>query len=88
MPGFLRSDLIGFYTWKPEGSSDPKLSGEPDSSILDRSNGHEILYMIRKVMEHERRSGADAGQEIEMMIKVAPAQCGTQKEVMDWILSH
>jgi hypothetical protein len=88
MAGFLRSDLIGFYSWTPEGNNDPKLAGEPDDSIFDRTCGHEILYMVRKLMEIDKLTGVDAGQEIEMMIKIAPVQCQTQKEVMDWIRSH
>jgi hypothetical protein len=88
MPMFLRSDLIGFYNWTADGANNPKLQAEPDSSLLDRTDGHQILYMIRKIMEIERRTGVDAGQEIEMMIKVAPVHLQSQEEVMNWIASN
>lgn len=88
MPLFLRSDMIGFYNWTVDANENPNLKGEPDGSLFNRTEGHEVLYMIRKIMEIEGRGGVDAGREIEMMIKVAPVHLQSQEELMDWIVSH
>lgn len=47
MPKFNRSDLKRRYNWSTDGGDNPKLRNNPDSSLLDRTEGYEVLYMIQ-----------------------------------------
>lgn len=88
MTTFLRSDLIGFYEWSIDADLNLRLTGEPDDAEFNRNNGHEVLYMIRHLMFVQNTLSSEAGHELEMMIKVAPAGLKTQRQIKDWIISN
>ena len=85
MHDFLKRDLLGSYNWPLNGNDNPKLKDEPDDSEMDRQNGFEILYLIKKIMQAHACTSIDQGHEIERMIMVAPAHLKTQREIMEWI---
>jgi hypothetical protein len=90
MAYFQQSDLQYQYTWSANGGDDPKLRGEPDASLLDRTQGHEVLYMIRKLMEAWWGDSATItlGKKIEKMIKLHPSDIRSQEKVKKWILDN
>lgn len=88
MANFSRSDLKRVYSWSADGGDNPKLKGEPDSSLLDRSEGYEVLYMIRKLMDVWRLTSVSDGQKIERMIHAAPKEIHSQEKIKTWIHSN
>ena len=73
------------YSWEHTKEDDPKLRGEPDSRLLNRSEGYEVLYMIKKIMSARGLDSVTAGQKIEKMIKAHPGNLRSQLHVKEWI---
>lgn len=82
---FTRINLLNVYTWTTVSGDNPKLKGEPDSSLLSRKEGYEVLYMIQKLMEKWDLKNISSGQKIEKMIHAAPSNLHSQEHVKDWI---
>ncbi len=83
---FTRNDLVKqTYTWSADKGDNPKLKGEPDSSLLNRSEGYEVLYMINKIMVSKGLSTVSSGQKIEKMIHATPSDQRSQVNVKNWI---
>ena len=62
---FAKSDLLKKYNWSTDGGDNPKLRGNPDSSLLDRTEGYEVLYMINNLMKLWELKEVRSGQKIE-----------------------
>lgn len=82
---FTRADLMRVYSWSTDGGDNPKLRGEPDSSLLDRTEGYEVLYMIRSIMIRRGLATTDYGRKIERMIHACPTSLRSQLNVKEWI---
>lgn len=83
---FTKSDLLKTtYTWSADKGDNPKLKGEPDSSLLNRSEGYEVLYMINKIMTSRGLSAVSSGQKIEKIIHATPSNLHSQVNVKTWI---
>ncbi|MDP9078875.1 MAG: hypothetical protein M3O71_15710 [Bacteroidota bacterium] len=82
---FTRSDLLYTYSWEHTKSDDPKLTGEPDHNLFNRSEGYEVFYLIKKIMSARGLDGAASGQKIEKMIRLHPANLRSQAHVKEWI---
>lgn len=87
MAYFEKSNLQYQYNWSADGGDNPKLKGEPDASLLDRTEGYEVLYMIRKLMRKWWGESAtiDSGKRIEKLIKEHPSGMHSQQKVAEWI---
>lgn len=87
---FNKSDLkYSDYSWTAYGNDDPKVTGEPDSTLFSRKEGYEVLYMIRKLMKNKGLSSSSSGQKAEEMIhEHLPSNVRSQKNVMDWLLDN
>lgn len=47
-----KGDLVyNDYSWAAYGKDDPKIAGEPDSTLFNRKEGYEVLYFINKIAE-------------------------------------
>lgn len=82
---FERKDLQKTYSWAHTKEDDPKLRGEPDSSLLNRSEGYEVIYMIRKLMTGWSLKTTASGEKIERMIHACPSNLRSQDNVKTWI---
>lgn len=85
MPLFLRSNLLGVYHWQTDSKEEMQLVTDPNHTLLDRQNGHEVLSLIKEIMQQQQCTSIEQGQEIEMMIKVAPIHLHTRQQVIKWI---
>jgi len=85
---FTKEDLRYQYSWVHTREDDPKLRGEPDSSLLNRGEGYEVLYMIKKLMAAWRMESVAAGQKVERMIREHPDDLRSQQHVKAWIYSN
>jgi hypothetical protein len=82
-----RSELIyKDYSWTSYGNDDPKVSGEPDSTLLNRKEGYEILYFINKLSEDWKFKNKSSTQKIERLVREnVPHNLHSQKEIKKWI---
>ncbi len=85
---FSKSDLVYEYSWEHTKADDPKLIGKPDSGLLNRNEGYEVLYMITQLMSDWDLKNVASGQKIEEMIRVHPGDLRSQQHVKDWIKTN
>jgi hypothetical protein len=87
---FLKSNLLyNHYSWTAMPGDNPKISGVPDSTLFNRNEGYEVLYLINKFLEKHSLSSIQAGQKVERMIRVGlPGDVRSQRNVMDWVAAN
>ena len=57
------------YKWTAYPSDDPKVTGKPDSTLLNKSEGYEMVYFINRYMESQNWKTESTGQKIEKYIR-------------------
>ncbi|MFZ2978665.1 MAG: hypothetical protein WA057_03270 [Candidatus Magasanikiibacteriota bacterium] len=79
--------LYNDYNWKAKYEhDDPKITGEPDSSLLSRHEGYEMLYFINKFAEIHSLKQVNTCQRIEELIrKKLPSDIRSQIKVKEWL---
>jgi hypothetical protein len=82
-----RSDLyFTDYSWTTLASDNPKITGKPDSTLLNRMEGYEILYFINKLCEIWELKNKSSATKIEKMIRYeVPSNIHSQENIMKWI---
>jgi len=87
MTRYNKSDMVyKDYSWTAIKGDDPKITGEPDSTLFNRHEGYEVLYMINKCMVKWEFHSVSSGQKIEKMIRLhLPSDTRSQKNVYDWL---
>jgi hypothetical protein len=81
-----KEDLIYSYRWSQYSEKDPRISGDPDNTWLDRAQGGEILYLINLFAAKRSFTSKHSGSKIEKMLNLyVPADINTQMEVINWI---
>jgi hypothetical protein len=82
-----KSDLVyQDYSWSTYEDDDPKVTGEPDSTLLNRKEGYEILYFINKLAEIHKLKEKSSGKKIEKMIREkVPTNLRSQSKIKEWI---
>ena len=82
----LKSDLQHQYSWTAIPGDDPRVSGEPDSTLLNRKEGYEILYFINKFAEINGFKQKASGLKVEKMIQQhVPKDIHSQKNIKEWL---
>jgi len=77
------------YSWTALKGDDPKISGEPDSTLLSRKEGYEVLYFINKTMEKNKWVNEATGHKIEKMIQEkVPKDIHSQLKIYNWIIAN
>jgi hypothetical protein len=82
-----KSDLhYNDYSWSTYSNDDPKITGEPDSTLLNRMEGYEILYFINKFTEIHKLKEKSSATKIEKMIRnEVPSNLRSQQNIKKWI---
>ena len=57
------------YSWTVLSGDNPKISGEPDSTLLNRKEGYEILYFVNKFCEKHNFREKSSAIRVEKMIR-------------------
>lgn len=57
------------YKWSAYPGDDPKITGKPDSTLLNRGEGYEMSYFIDRYMKSKEWKQASTGQKIEKFLK-------------------
>lgn len=84
---FNKSDMFfSDYEWNDYMQSNPKISGKLDTTRFDKNQGHEVLYLINKLMELWDFSKIESSIKIERCIREKlPPKITKQEEVATWI---
>jgi len=70
MAVFKRSDLLySGYKDTAHPGDDPRLTGKPDSTLLNRGESYEMAYFINRYMESKNWANVKTGQRIEAFLK-------------------
>lgn len=89
---FKRSDVLFKYNWSEEQDySDLKIVEDTDDTMLDRSEGNEMIYFISSLVK--TWGGEDyplqTYQNLEKIIHLeVPNETRTYSGIMNWIVSH
>lgn len=85
-----KSELIYTdYAWTTYSNDDPKVTGHPDSTLLNRKEGYEIIYFINKLSEIHELKAKSSAIKIENMIRnEVPANIHSQENIMNWIVAN
>ena len=74
------------YQWTAYPNDDPKVTGNPDSTLLNRSEGYEVLYFINAFAEKHGFLKKTSGNALEKMIREdLPSDIRSQEGIMMWI---
>ena len=83
---FSRSDLKFLYNWKPIPNDDPRISGTPGTTLFNRNEGFEMLYLINTFAEKHGILEKDICSQIEKSIKKElPLNLRSQIHVIEWL---
>ena len=86
-----KSDLLfkNEYSWNALKGDDPRITGEPDSTLFNRNEGYEVLYLINKLAEKWGLSSKYDGLKMERMIKNnLLSDIRSQENVKEWIFNN
>ena len=74
------------YSWTALAGDNPKITGEPDSTLLNRKEGYEILYFVNKFSEKYRFKQKNSANKVEKMIREEiPSDIRSQEKIKTWI---
>ena len=57
------------YSWTVLTGDNPKISGEPDSTLLNRKEGYEVLYFVNKFCEKYNLKQKTSAIKVEKIIR-------------------
>ncbi|SBV91744.1 conserved hypothetical protein [uncultured Desulfovibrio sp.] len=89
--GIQRSDLVyeKSYIWKVLPNDNPKITGKPDSTLLNRNEGYEVLDFINNYMKTHKLSTVAEGQKVEKMIRNdVPKHIHSHSKISEWIADN
>ncbi|RPI18471.1 MAG: hypothetical protein EHM58_05295 [Ignavibacteriae bacterium] len=82
-------DLKYTYSWTAYEGDNPKISGEPDNTLLNRNEGYEMLYFINKFAEIHNFINKESGHKVEELIKTkVPSHIHSQIKIKDWLVQN
>ena len=87
---YTKSDMLyNDYSWTTYEHDNPKITGVPDSTLLNRKEGYEILYFVNKFSEMHRLDPKTNGNKIERMIRNnVPSHIHSQEGIRQWIFDN
>ncbi len=81
-----KKDLKYTYSWTAIRGDNPKVTGEPDSTLFNRNEGYEVLYLINKIAEIKKWKTKNTLLNLEEKIKnKLPSNIRSQKNVKEWL---
>ena len=89
METFKKSDLVYTYNWTQYDIDDPRVSGTPDTTVFNRKEGLEILYIINCLTDHLAYGVDSFGHRIEKLIHdQLPEEITSQHDTIAWIKNN
>ncbi len=84
---FSRRNLFyADYTWSNYPPNDPRVSGKPDHTGFNKSEGNEVVYIVNKMMALLDYRFTNTGNKMEKLIHdKMPPEIDTQEKVHEWV---
>ncbi|MES2627530.1 MAG: hypothetical protein V4616_01055 [Bacteroidota bacterium] len=71
------------------GEHDPCVSQLTDDTLINRSECHEVLLLIREIMQRMELDSEYSFHKIERMIRdITPPAIRQRKEIMMWVMAN
>lgn len=85
--------LFKDYSWTSYRGDDPRLTGAPDSTLLNRHEGYEMLYFINKFCARHNWTPAPANKttalKAERLIRQhLPTSIRSRAHVDQWLIEN
>lgn len=89
MPLLQKSDLQFEYSWKVIAPDDPKITGKPDSTLLNRGEGYEVLAFINNFAATNSWKQKASGLKTERLIhRHLPGDIRSHVNVRKWLVDN
>lgn len=83
------TDLQYQYSWTAISPDDPKITGIPDSVLLNRNEGYEVLSFINRVAHVSNWTIKDPALKAERLIKEhLPGDIRSHSNVWQWLVDN
>ena len=77
------------YSWTVVQGDNPKISGVPDKTLLNRKEGYEVLYFINKFCEIYKLKIKSSAIKVEKMIRnEVPINIHSQIKIKEWLAAN
>ncbi len=84
-----KSDLKFEYSWTAIPPDDPRVTGKPDSTLLNRGEGYEVLAFINGFAATNDWKQKVSGLKVERMIKkYLPGDTRSHANVRKWLVDN
>ncbi len=87
---YLKSDLKFInYSWTVMSNDDPKVTGKPDSTLLNRREGYEVLPFINRFAAAHGLKQKSSGLKIERLIhNYLPSNIRSHAGIEKWLVDN
>lgn len=86
MPLLQKLDLAYEYSWTVINGDNPRVTGKPDSTLLNRSEGYEVLPFINRFADKHKFKEKSLGLKTEWLIKEhLPSNLRSHAHVEKWL---
>lgn len=76
------------YSWTALYGDNPKITGEPDSTLLNRKEGYEILYFVNRFCAIHSLNKISAIKVERMIREEVPGDIRSQINIKSWIVNN
>ncbi len=84
-----KSDLQFTYSWTAIPPDDARVTGIPDSTLLNRNEGYEVLAFINRVATASKWTDKAHALKVERMIKNhLPGDTRSHTHVWQWLIDN
>jgi len=84
-----KSDLEEKYSWTAIDDDDPKITGKPDSTLLNKHEGYEVLPFINRFAEKHNLKNKSSGLKAERLIRHdLPSDKRSHAHVNQWLVDN
>jgi hypothetical protein len=82
-------DLQYQYSWTALGDDDPKITGVPDSTLLNRQEGYEVLAFINRIAARSNWTTKAYGLKAERLIRNdVPGHLRSHAHIWQWLADN
>jgi hypothetical protein len=83
------SDLQYIYSWTAISPDDARITGIPDSTLLNRNEGYEVLAFINRIAKVNNWTAKSPALKVEKMIKEGlPGTIRSHTNVLKWLADN
>lgn len=84
-----KSDLKFEYSWVAIAPDNPKVTGKPDSTFLNRGEGYEVLAFINSFSAANNWKQKESALKVERLIhKYLPGDVRSHANVKKWLVDN